>query len=235
MRAQALPLVLLLLCTVPFSLSAQLGETGGSPLPESRNEFGLDITGTALLFTQWGAEYYFYNSIYNLSYRRSGAKGNWRFGLGGYVQERELEPWHPDFEDVLWGYTREIQARAGYEWESQVASKWSAFYGLDLRGAYSGFKTTYGFGGPQPQVPISRRSTWSIGVAPVLGIRWRVSPRISLLTEAALAISYQRSMEEVQYLPVGEGIEALPMELESGVAMDARFIPPLAFFVTVDL
>lgn len=233
MRHSIRLILALLLSNAYFQLHAQsAAETAASP-PEYRHELGLDITGTALLFTQFGESYYSYNPVYNLTYRHRGAKGNWRFGLGGYLQERELEPHHPEYSDAIRGYTRQVQARAGYEWESQLANKWSAFYGLDLRGDYTSSKTTYGYGGDQ--IPVAKRSSWSLGVAPVLGLRWRVSNRISLLTEAALAVSYSKNREEVRYLPVGEGVEAIPAELESGSAVGARFTPPLAFFVTVDL
>lgn len=79
--------------------------------------------------------------------------------------------------------------RAGWEWNTSLSKRWTVFYGGDLRYGYAFekdeaiyFNAGYAQG--------TEQSANVFGLAPVLGIRFIINGRISLITEATFSVNY---------------------------------------------
>lgn len=98
--------------------------------------------------------------------------------------------------------------RLGLEWRKQIANKFIWSYGIDaaagLGNNYSSSEFVFNnfFNGRQFQdtiLSIAESSTVQIGGGPVTGLRWQVSPRISVWTESRLYFFYAEDRNETRF------------------------------------
>lgn len=104
---------------------------------------------------------------------------------------------------------RFINYRLGFEHFDNLSAKFQVFYGIDLyySGAYNRTDAQYWNGG---YANGNETKTTSFGVAPLLGIRFKLNKRLSLLTESSFAIGRNNSWQKRFYIPVNGTYPALP-------------------------
>lgn len=156
---------------------------------DNKNEFGLDVTGFIRFFTQFQAnDDYAYNPVYYLTYRRLFDVGNIRFGIGGDYDRIENSTGFTDSLTFM-NQSSAVSARLGWEWQTSLSKRWLAYYGADFKFTYSsGNNEANYFNGGYAQGYEYKART--VGFSPVLGIRFKINSRISLLTEASLSFYY---------------------------------------------
>ena len=157
-----------------------------------KNEFGLDITGTIRFFTKFQTSTdYNYNPTYFLTYRRYFEKGNIRIGIGGGVSNQEIPSPFGD-SAIYENNSSALDSRLGWEFKSEISKRWQVYYGLDFRFSFGNTKdeATF-FNGGYAYGYESHFTT--VGFAPVLGFRFKLNDRISLLTEANFSFNISKN------------------------------------------
>ncbi|MCO5275655.1 MAG: hypothetical protein M9900_12160 [Flavobacteriales bacterium] len=183
MKLRFVPLMMMCL---PFWANAQ--QTWADTV--RRHSIGVDVS--AFLFQYAGPLVVDSNaptaprSLYWASYRYRFHKGwNLRFAMGGQVAKDE-RPWPSQGFETYTVETSAFSVRAGVERTQELAKRWQIFYGLDIRPAWSWaytdrrYSSGYYYYGQE-----TTGTDWAVG--PLLGIRFRITPRFSLLTETSLA------------------------------------------------
>lgn len=196
-----------------------------------RNELGIDVLGTIRFFKFPGAsDVYSYTPNYFLTYRRYFDRGNIRFGVGGEISKSE-QP-HPFGAQVTYDrLLNSMDSRFGWEFKSVLTKRWQVFYGIDFGYSILNFKNEASyFSGGYAVGTESHAKTYSL--APVLGFRFKLTDRISLLTEANFSFNVSKSYKNRNFYTI-----YLPGYLEKPdhVTVDTwsiytQFTQPLAIY-----
>lgn len=165
-----------LLCTTfSFTLSAQ--DTSEN-VSSHRNEFAFEITN--LIERVNGALVQGDPDPFEVSYRRIFNKGNLRARLG--VGVSSFEAAFETIPDERFTVTNSsLVARLGYEWVSDIGARWQVFYGID--GVFSNLVEEDLLNTGNLYVVRNRIQQRGVGVSPVLGVRFKLHERVSLLTD----------------------------------------------------
>jgi len=199
-----------------------------------KNEFGLDVTGTIRFFTKFqNTSDYSYTPTYYLTYRRYFDRGNIRVGIGGEVSDQEITGMVGD-SNVYRRISNGIDSRLGWEFKSDLSKRWQAFYGLDFRFSMGKQRNEAAFFNGGYAVGFENQST-TYGVAPVLGFRFRVNDRISLLTEA----NFSFNVSKFKTRNISTALTGYP-DLPDEVAPDTRsiytsFSQPIAIYFVFNI
>ncbi len=182
-----------LLCSVLCS-SGLLWAQSASPdtVHRRRLEIGLNITNTLGNFV--GSTGGLTNDPYLLSFRFGGPLRRLRMGLNFSVKDRSDPESNGAFEEK----ETVMRLRAGYEWVHPMSRRLAMYWGLD--GVFEYRKTdivTFTGTGTAALHNLTR----GIGGGPVLGIMWRVHPRVALTTECSVYAIYRRGTEQVSAPP----------------------------------
>jgi len=199
-----------------------------------KNEFGIDVTGTIRFFTKFqNTSDYSYTPTYYLTYRRYFNSGNIRFGIGGDVSDLEITGMVGD-SNVYHRITNGIDTRLGWEFKSELSKRWQVFYGLDFRFSAGKQRNEAAFFNGGYAVGFENHST-TYSFAPVLGFRFKLNNRISLLTEANFSFNVTKYKTRNIYTPLS-GYPSMPDE----VAPDTRniytsFSQPIAVYLVFNI
>jgi len=222
-------ILLLLLSAFAFlSLDAM---AQNDSLPKHKNEFGLDVTGTIRFFTKFqNTSDYNYVPTYYLTYRRYFGPGNIRFGIGGGASDQEQPS--PYGDSAIYNYiSNSLDTRLGWEFKSDLSKRWQVFYGLDLRYTIRSIKNeAVAFNGGYAIGVESHANVF--GVAPVLGIRFKINERICLLTEANFSVNFAKYKDRNFYTPI-PGLGSPPMEDKTAPntkSFYTQFAQPIAVY-----
>ena len=184
-----IPFLITFLFITTFSYSQDLNHN---------RQFGFDASGFLSQFLNFGGSASG-NTIYYLTYRKFGEKKNKRYGLGGNLA-------------ILGGggstsSRLNVNYRYGTERFHDFEKRWRAVYGMDftqdlstVSGTDRDFVFSYGF-----------------GIAPFLGLQYRINSQLSLSTEVAYHFG---------------AVLAWGDELSGGIATSFR--PPLALYAQYD-
>lgn len=225
-------LLLSLICLVLFSESK-----GQDSARVYKNEFGLDATGFVKQFfylngTQFPTEY---SPLYYLSYRRKFKKGNIRFAVGGYA---EHIPFTSPYTGDTNNYTRDAQsvsARIGWEFFNDISRRWQIFYGADFLNGYDHVQDDAPFwnGGYANGY---ETKTVIYGIGAMLGVRFRINDRISLLTESSLAFLFSTYDNRKYFLPTNSQYQPLPdITTPRMQRYYTSFAQPVSLYFTFDI
>jgi hypothetical protein len=192
----------LITLTLLISTLNLLSQTDSSLL-KHRHEVGVDITG---LLSQFFNLYNSNTSIntpnptYLITYRYHFSKSNIRFGVGGTYFRNPSTGYTVNGEpQTFYNTSTHFSIRIGYELVSELSKKWQAFYGLDFRPSiandnneaqYSQGNYIYGY----------KRNTTTYGLAPIIGVRFRINERVSITTEASFSYYVQNSTQIKTYI-----------------------------------
>ncbi len=220
---------IIVIAFIPFLGTAQNSDA-------FKNELGLDITGFVKFFTDFNSDNNFdYEPTYYLTYRRLMGKHNFRAGIGGEYDNLEKSSTF-DSISVYQENDYSFSARIGWEWMSTLSKRWSVFYGGDLRYGYALAKDeAIFFNGGYAQG--TEQSANVFGLAPVLGIRFNINDRISLITEATFSFNYGIGKNKQTFIPTPD--LAMP-EIPDVVAPTTRsvfttFSQPLALYFVFNI
>ena len=122
-------------------------------------------------------------NTYLLSFKtlfKSGA--TLRFGTGFRYSNKQVDD--DDFGGIQTQINNQFNTRLGFEWQFNLSRRWNAFAGVD--GVYSTGRQRTETPSFPPDKFITQTSINAYGGGPVVGIQFRLTRRISLLTEAAL-------------------------------------------------
>ncbi|MCJ8292304.1 MAG: hypothetical protein HRT58_21090 [Crocinitomicaceae bacterium] len=200
---------------------------------EYKNELGLDATGFVRYFTKFqsGTDF-LYEPIYYLSYRRLFKSGNIRFALGGTYEQLEKA----GFTDTTTysKNTKGFSTRIGWEWDTEIGEKWSAYYGIDFRYTYNFLDDDFIFSNAGYINGMERKSN-VIGLAPVLGVRFNINDRISLRTEASFSFNRGVSNNKQTYIALSGFPEKADDTAPKTTSIFTSFAQPISLFFTFTL
>ncbi len=186
---------LTLFLILPAWLSAQSTPGDSDVPPERRVEIGLNITNT-ITNVVGSSTNNLTTDPYLLSLRFGEFdRRRWRLGLNFRVHKKSDT-------DVAGFLTDEKESTAnlrfGHEWVRPMSRNLAFFWGLDGVFEYQSDKieTTDGFG-----TALLQSQLWGVGGGPVLGLQWRVHPRVALSTECSIYAVYHTGHEEVNAPP----------------------------------
>jgi hypothetical protein len=150
-----------------------------------KNEFGLNATGfVANYFNLGGVSS---NTPYLIDYKRKLVPGLYlRSGLDFGFRNNNTSQQNGN---RFYSSTKRVNLRIGVEKRKPLGAKFEWHYGLDAIGGLNFTESTshqqfFSQTGIVSVKSISGNESSSIGLGPVAGLRWNVSPRISLWTEA---------------------------------------------------
>ncbi len=171
-------------------------QTDGSEPSNRRFDVGLNITNT--ITSVFGSTS---NNLttdpYLISFRWGEFdRRRWRAGLNFKLR-------HKNSTDITGLITDEKETgadlRLGYEWVRPMSHQLAFFWGLDGILGYQGdeVKAVNIFGSSS----FLKSEVWSFGCGPVLGVQWRVLPRVSLTTECSIYGIYKTGREKIDSPP----------------------------------
>lgn len=202
---------------------------------DRHHEIGLDVTAFIKQFTTFNGSGFILDPVYQFTYRYKTKFGNARFGIGGAYQESEYQDLWISDSTIRTRMENMVSARIGWEFKTEISRRWQAFYGIDFRpNFYYNRNDSYNY---DFEYIIGREEKTTImGVAPLLGFRFRLTERLSLTTEASFALNFQNSAERIYYMPrydfVGPKGDYKSEDLKS---VYGRFIAPTFITINFDL
>lgn len=183
----------LLLLIALFTTFAASSQTDSSK-KQHRHELGVDVTGLLNQFLNLNSNPYatYDYPVYLMSYRYCLKKGNIRFGVGGYYYKNPVVYEVYGFPRVFYNTQKNVSVRIGYEFVNQLSKKWQAFYGLDFRPGINIIdnQAVYSNSG---YIYWNTENSTTYGFAPLLGFRYNLNDRVSILTEASFTYFTKKS------------------------------------------
>ena len=176
-------------CIAAFGCNAQSDTTVHR---HRRHELGLEMTRFVRQFfynpgaNEFGGD--FYTPTYMFSYRYHLRRSNLRFGIGVDASDVERPAtWFNSLPGETYHVrSSSISVRLGWERVQEITRKWQVFYGVDLRPAWVNNQSDWDYSNGGYRFSLqSTEEHWA--VAPVAGVRFRISPRFSILTESSFA------------------------------------------------
>jgi hypothetical protein len=205
------------------------------PAKQYKNEFGVDATAFVKEFLNFNQQYSSNSPIYYLTYRRHFKPGNLRFAIGGDYASQEIPPSFDEDSNIYHNHYSSLDFRIGWEWYNNLSKRWQVYYGIDLRPSFVSQKNDapYFNGG---YANGSEFKAVNIGAAPLLGFRFRLTNRLSLLTEAAFSFNYQTTSGKKYYIPVTSQYPALPdEEIPKTKRVFTSFSQPVSLTIAFDI
>lgn len=173
---------------------------------------------------------------YLLSYRYHFREYNLRFGVGGVVDDEEREAtWYgAQPGETYHDRTTLMTLRLGVERYEELSRRWQVFYGLDFRPSWE--RLDDGFTHSNAGYRHARHTReQQMGVAALMGVRFRITPRFSLLTETSFA--YVRTDVETRTVstPQDDTYPFIDDEVFKGTNLNTVFQAPLMLVAAFDL
>ncbi len=170
-----------------------------SIIKKHKHELGADITGLFKQFFNLNANSY-YSPIYFVSYRYHLKKSNIRFGVGGEYTKKFLGPFTVNGEEKAFYLTQSnFSFRIGYERISELSKKWQVFYGIDFRPTIAKYDNPSNYSNAG-YINGSTSTSNNFGFAPLLGFRYRISTRLSIITEASFSFNIEKTSSQKTYI-----------------------------------
>ena len=203
-----------------------------------RHELGIDVTGFVQQFFFFNGSQFpvTYNPYYMITYRYHLPKGNIRAAVAGSMYQSDIDPIFTTDEHSYSKAGYSAKLRIGYERYTELGKRWQAFYGIDFRPEYTYDKndvTNYNGGyasGYESKLLV-------MGIAPVLGIRFRLNDRISLSTETNFSINWSKSDSRRFYNSIDASL--YPPKTDDMVqhtkSISSSYGQPLSVLFTFDL
>jgi hypothetical protein len=204
------------------------------------NEFGFDATPFIKQFLNFSQTQFpeYYTPTYYLTYRRFFANGDIRAAIGASFANNESLPSNSNADTVVLNdKTYSISARVGWEWFDNLGKRWQVFYGIDFLADYQ-----YNKGDDNEWETTNTGNTYFVGVesttqifglAPILGIRLKLTKRLSLLTETSYSLNWEQDNSKNYYiLTSGQGPTLPDSSTPTVKKLYTSFSQPVSLFVT---
>lgn len=227
-------MIILAACNMSVFAQDTTGRTKGY-----RNEFGIDASGFFKQFVNLNYQQYnpYYSPTYYLTYRRHFKNSNLRIGIGGEYK-------YADQPTGMYGntttYTNTDLAadiRIGYEMFSNINRRWQVFYGVDARPSISYNKNENQYWNNPSAGYVNGMVTvaQTYGIAPLLGFRFRITERFSLLTESSLSINFFKQSSTQFFNPVSNQYSPKPDVRSRTTKVYSSLTQPVSLFVAFDI
>jgi hypothetical protein len=176
-------LLLFLFCAV-FCFSQ--GAVKDSAKADYKNIIAIDINSLLSQFFNFNQNNnYYYYSPYILSYRRVIKNSAIKFAVGGGAStSNDKRNDSLDFSSDR----SQLDLALGFEHYSYLNKRWTAFFGVDLTNSYTANNSKYSWSSTNYSNDINKSTSY--GVAPVLGIVFKITKRMSLSTQTSYNFSY---------------------------------------------
>lgn len=219
-----------------FSLFLNIISAQSDSSKKHRHEVGADITGFVKHFLNFSENSY-YAPTYYISYRYHFKKSNIRFGIGGMYTQNFSYPYIINNEEKVFENTSsDFSFRVGYERAVTLSPRWQTFYGIDLRPSFVETKNEidYQNGG---YINGSVSTSQVYGIAPLLGFRYKISNRVSILTEMSFNYNLQKLNNQKTFLSLDNNLyPSIPNGKKvSTKSLSASFSQPIFLVLAVDL
>jgi len=198
------------------------------------NEFGMDGTSFVKQFLNFNSGEYssYYLPVYYLTYRRKFKFGNIRSAIGGSYSDYDRNPAFEDDNNKYHYNSYSLSSRIGWEFYSNLNTRWQVYYGLDFKYmiSYTKNDTPYWNGGYANGIE-SKTNIYAI--APLLGFRLMLNKRLSLSTETSFSLNWQDDYVRKYFIPVTDQYPSLPDEISPKTKkVLTSFSQPVSLFVT---
>lgn len=206
-------LIAMVILTLPaFSQGAQKDTSNR----ERKNIISVDLT--ALLRQFSNAQTNFYGSPYYIAYRRVIKNCAIKLQAGGEIYTNNTV-----MNDSIKGMQSRnmLNLALGFEHYTYLGKRWTLYHGVDLTYAYLG--NTYVNDRTTTNSYESKDHQNNYGLAPALGIVFKITDRISIGTETSYNVSYMISKTERLEIPNSQYNRVIN---ETGI--QSQFIPPTA-------
>jgi hypothetical protein len=189
---------LLLLTFFTAALAAVRAQSPAAGNAESdkprRFELGLNITHTLVSFLG-GDNQTLAADPYLLSLRIGRPEGHFRMGVNFRVHNsNDFDFFSDDFREK----ERFAHARVGYAFVEGLSRRFGLYWGVDAVGDVQWTRVT---SFTQTGTAFLESQLIGFGGGPVLGVQWRVHPRVTLTTESALYGVYRSGFESIEAPP----------------------------------
>lgn len=220
-------LILIALSALAYMCAAQ---SGWPDTTFRRHSIGVDVT--AFLWRYVGhSDNSSASAPYWVSYRyRFNSKWNLRTAIGGDIQQETK----PGFVNDIREESSEFNFRVGVERAQELAKRWQIFYGLDVRTAFTHYSNDRMPDAPPGYIKKTRIDGHSLGPAVLFGLRYKITPRFSILTETSVAMMFAKEKEETSQRLEG-GIQTSPSYYGETTRLQTQFSPPLSVTATFAL
>jgi hypothetical protein len=202
------------------------------PPSQHLNEFGIDATGFLKQYLDFNNSTTYYTPTYYLTYRRHFKCGNLRVAVGGGFTDNQITPsFSTDTNLKFYNQGYFLYANIGWEFYNNLSKKWQVFYGADFRTSliYSKGDYQYNIGG---YAQGNESQTQIYAIAPLLGIRFKLTKWLSILTEASLSFNWEQDINGTFYIPLPGAIQPAPSNNNQFlVKMYSSFSQPLSVFI----
>lgn len=179
---------------------------------QRKHELGVDLTSFIKYYINFGqdATSGIKNAPFYLQYRfHLRSNNNIRAGVGGGYSNTETTSPYTDGPTTYKNKEQSLNYRLGFEHFENISTRFQVFYGLDLlSGNFHQKNDAPYFNGGYANG--EENKTTSYGVAPVLGIRFKLNKRLSLFTESSFQVNMANNWQKRYYIPVGNAYPALP-------------------------
>ncbi len=224
-------LLLLFACIITVSAFGQ------EERKEYKNEFGLDATGFIRSILNFNIDPTFqmpYAPTYYLSYRRKFKPGNIRFAIGGSYGREDVPSVHSDTTMFQRNHSA-INIRLGWEFTTELSKRWQAYYGLDLRATFThSYNEVQFYNAGYANGRENRNEI--LGVAPLLGFRFRINDRISILAEGSFSLNWAKADRRDFFTPVNDTYPEKPDKNPPTIRSTyTLFAQPLSIFFVFDI
>ena len=198
----------LTICSFEFA-SSQNHLQGNDSVRHHRHELGLDATSFIKQFLSFNNQTQGYVPRYYLTYRYHFKHSNLRAAAGGTYKNENVKSPNISNPNRARDFEKSFDFRIGYEFTKTLNGRWSAFYGLDLRPSVSHIKND-DIGQTSGYTRGFKSDSRMIGLAPLLGFKYKINHRLSLTAEASISFNYFEEFSHYYYTPNADWMTARP-------------------------
>ncbi|MBK7440499.1 MAG: hypothetical protein IPI65_02940 [Bacteroidetes bacterium] len=166
-----------------------------------KNQLGIDasyLIKTHLLFSEYSYPDIPLNII---TYKRLFNKWNFRAAFGSSFSNSFPIPSLEEDSNTYQNKSFDLNLSIGLEQVKSISEKWLMYYGVDIIGRTANVDNDvnyYNSGYANGNI----NTTQQLGIAPLLGIGFKINDRINLTTESSLALIVEKISNTRTYLPV---------------------------------
>ncbi len=197
------------------------------------NEFGIDVTGFIKQFLNFNTSQFptYYSPTYYLTYRRYFGCGNLRVEIGGDFMNNQVAPENTTDSNKYYDRSSSLYLSVGWEFYTNIGKRWQIFYGADFRPSFTYSKNDVMFwNGGYAQGQETQTQVYS--VAPLLGVRLKLTKRLSILTETSYSIIYEQDNTKTYFTPLSGAPLPAPVPTSQKLTkMFSSYAQPLSLFL----
>lgn len=203
-----------------------------TPPKTYHNEFGIDVTSFVKEFLNINQNSQDYIPTYYLTYRRNFKCGNLRFGIGANYSSQDIPPAFVGDHKQYHSNAHSIDLRIGWEFVTDLSKSWQVFYGVDFRPSfiYNKNDAPYWNAGYANGQEVKSQN---MGVAALLGFRFRLNDRLSLRTETNFSFNWLQNSGRNYFIPVSSQYPAIPdVDIPKTKSSFSHFTPPVSLMLS---